>query len=305
MTHQGRIMKGLGGLYTVRDQEGRLWECSAKGIFRKKGLTPYVGDEVELEEDAEQGKGVISSIFPRRTFLARPPVANLDQAVLVSAVVDPAPNVLVLDRMIAIAECKGISPVLVFTKTDLASPEKWVTIYRNAGFPVITSCPQSPLEELIPYLSGHLTVFAGNTGVGKSTLLNALLPGLGLSTGEISRKLGRGRHTTRHVELFPVGEGGLVADTPGFSSFDPEQGEVILKEALPGAFREFAPYIGQCRFTGCSHTCEKGCAVLSALKAGKIEPSRHNSYCTLYQEVKDIKEWELNKKEAFSFPPLR
>lgn len=305
MTHQGRIMKGLGGLYTVRDQEGRLWECSAKGIFRKKGLIPYVGDEVELEEDAEQGKGVISTIFPRRTFLARPPVANLDQAVLVSATVEPAPNLLVLDRMIAIAECKGVSPVLVFTKTDLASPEKWVAIYHNAGFPVLTACPQSPLEGLIPHLSGHLTVFAGNTGVGKSTLLNALLPGLGLSTGEISRKLGRGRHTTRHVELFPVGEGGLVADTPGFSSFDPEQGEIILKEALPRAFREFAPYIDQCRFTGCSHTCEKGCAVLAALKAGKIEPSRHASYCTLYQEVKDIKEWELNKKEAFSFPPLR
>lgn len=276
-----------------------------QGDISEKGTYALCGGRGGAGGGCRAGKRSNILYFPTPHLPCASPVANLDQAVLVSAVVDPAPNVLVLDRMIAIAECKGVSPVLVFTKTDLASPEKWVTIYRNAGFPVLTACPQSPLEELIPYLSGRLTVFAGNTGVGKSTLLNALLPGLGLSTGEISRKLGRGRHTTRHVELFPVGEGGLVADTPGFSSFDPEQGEVILKEALPGAFREFAPYIGQCRFTGCSHTCEKGCAVLSALKAGKIEPSRHNSYCTLYQEVKDIKEWELNKKEAFSFPPLR
>ena len=295
----GRIIKGVGGQYTVLFADGGAQICSAKGVFRHKGLTPFVGDFVAVED------GVISAILDRQSCLQRPPIANIDQAVFVVSACSPAPNPLVLDRLIAIAECKGIEPILVFTKCDLASPEPLATVYRNAGFPVVCcdlaagkTVDGAPVTEaMLPLLQGRLTVLSGNSGVGKSTLLSHLFPDRVFETGEISEKLGRGRHTTRHTELFPVEGGGFMADTPGFSSWDAEAGELITKDELARVFREFADYIPDCRFTGCSHTVEKGCAVRAAVKAGEIAKSRHQDYCELYNEVKNIQEWQLKERK--------
>ena len=295
----GRIIKGVGGQYTVLAADGGVQICSAKGVFRHKGLTPFVGDFVTVED------GVISAILDRQSCLQRPPIANIDQAVFVVSACSPAPNPLVLDRLIAIAECKGIEPILVFTKCDLASPEPLATVYKNAGFPVVCcdlaagkTVDGAPVAEaMLPLLQGRLTVLSGNSGVGKSTLLSHLFPEREFETGEISEKLGRGRHTTRHTELFPVEGGGFVADTPGFSSWDAEAGELITKDALARGFREFADYIPDCRFTGCSHTVEKGCAVRAAVKAGEIAKTRHQDYCELYNEVKNIQEWQLKERK--------
>lgn len=301
LTVQGRIIKGVGGLYTVLAEDGRLYECPARGVFRLTGDTPYVGDWVTVREDKDGC--VLAAIAPRSSFLQRPPVANLDRALFVVSTVEPAPNLLILDRQLAIAECKGIDPVLVFTKCDLAPPDELATLYTQAGFQTICVRPDRPCRDaVLPLLAGHVSALAGNSGVGKSTLLNAVLSGLRLDTGEISQKLGRGRHTTRHVELYPVelpgAERGFVADTPGFSSWDAQHGELIVKEALARGFREFAPYADACRFTGCSHTKEKGCAVLEAVARGDIPKSRHAHYCALYEEVRRLAEWELKDRNG-------
>ena len=208
--------------------------------------------------------------------------------------VSPAPNRFVLDKMLAVAEHKGIEPMLAVTKSDLRRDPELLADYRKAGYRCLelSSATGEGVAELREQLTGgRLVVFSGNTGAGKSSLLNALEPGLSLATGEVSEKLGRGRHTTRHVELFAA-DGGFVIDTPGFSSFDVEQMEHIRPEDLGETFREFRPYLGQCQFVGCTHTKEKGCAVLAALRDGKIAPSRHASYVRLYQQAKEIKPWQ-------------
>lgn len=244
-----------------------------------------------------QGKGYVVEIQPRKNSLVRPPLANLDQLVLVVSIADPAPNAFVLDKLIAIAEYQQIEPVIVITKCDLADPEEFAEIYRKAGFSVFEteSLEHRGIEAVMEMLRSKTSAFCGNSGAGKSTLLNAIDPRLSLDTGDISQKLGRGRHTTRHVELFELPSGGFVADTPGFSAVDLEKFQVILKDELAGCFREMRPYEGKCRFRGCSHTKEAGCAVLEAVKNGEISPSRHQSYVNLYELAKNIKEWEIGR----------
>lgn len=289
---QGMIRKALSGFYYVHTQDGQILECRAKGIFRKEGISPLVGDEVQVEN------GVISRILPRKNQILRPPAANIDRAILVVSADKPQPNLLILDKLIAVCESKEIEPLLVFTKTDLADCSGLQEIYRQAGFLVFTSQPgQQDYSGLLTEMAGRLSVFIGNSGVGKSTLMNALIPELSLATAQISDKLGRGRHTTRHVELYELENGGLVADTPGFSSVEVEKYGYIHKEDLADCFREFRPYLGKCRFQNCSHRKEKDCAVLAALEAGEISRSRHESYCALYEEAMQIPEWELREGE--------
>ena len=293
-TVEGRICKAVGGFYYLQPAAGPLLECRARGAFRKEGVTPCVGDLAEAELTAG-GKGYLVRVLPRKNALIRPPVANIDLLVLVVSTVSPAPNRFVLDKMLAVAEYKGIEPVLAVTKSDLRRDPELLADYRRAGFPcyevsAATGEGIGGLREL--FAGGRLAVFTGNTGAGKSSLLNALVPGLELATGAVSEKLGRGRHTTRHVELFPVG-GGYLADTPGFSSVELERFAVIRKEELAGCFREFEPYLGRCRFTNCSHTGEKGCAVVEAVREGAIVPSRFESYKALYADAKKTPDWAL------------
>lgn len=292
----GLVLKGIGGFYYVQCGE-TIYSCRARGKFRKDRISPYAGDRVTFTVD-ENNEGYLLEILPHKNFLVRPPLANLDKLFIVSSISDPQPSTLIIDKTIAAAEIKEIEPVLVFTKTDLDDPSTLQKIYGNIGIRCyfVSSVDGIGIDALRPELRNCVSAFTGNSGVGKSTLLNALLPELVLETGEISRKLGRGRHTTRHVELFPV-EGGYVADTPGFSTMDIERYELFRKEELPMGFREFEPYLGQCKFTSCSHTCEKGCAILEAVKAGKIAQSRIDSYITMYNEVKDIREWQLSKSK--------
>lgn len=295
---RGRIIKSLGGFYYVADSEHpeNVIECRARGAFRQQNIKPCVGDWVEAEMTA-QGKGYVVEIQPRKNSLVRPPLANLDQLVLVVSIADPAPNAFVLDKLIAIAEYQQIEPVIVITKCDLADPERFAEIYRKAGFSVYEteSLEHRGIEAVMEMLRDKTSAFCGNSGAGKSTLLNAIDPRLSLDTGDISQKLGRGRHTTRHVELFELPSGGFVADTPGFSAVDLEKFQVILKDELAGCFREMRPYEGKCRFRGCSHTKEAGCAVLEAVKNGEISQSRHQSYLNLYELAKNIKEWEIGR----------
>lgn len=269
----------------------RIYECRARGIFRKNGVIPLAGDHAVISVLAD-GTGSLEEILPRRNLLLRPPVANVDRLIIVVSVHDPEPNILIIDTIIAIAENSGIEPVLIFSKIDMQSADSIYKIYLQSG--ITCFCTSSATGEGISgiksFLTGKVTVLAGNSGVGKSSLLNAVFQDLHLQTGETSRKLGRGKHTTRQVELLKLKNGGYVADTPGFSSISLENSGVS-KENLQYCFREFTPFLDRCRFTSCSHTCEKGCAVLQAVKDGKISQSRHNSYAAMYREMKEWKEW--------------
>ena len=291
----GILVKAIAGFYYV-EAGGRIYCCKARGLFRKQGCEPLVGDTVHITAETE-GKldGRVEEILPRRNRLVRPPLANVTRLFIVSAYSNPAPSSLVIDKLIAIAESKGIEPLLIFNKNDQGDFAEWERIYKSAGFPVFSvSCLTGDgVEKVRAALGEGISVFSGNSGVGKSSLLNRLFENLSLATGAVSEKLGRGRHTTRHVELFRMENGGYVADTPGFASLDLEKSEVVRKEELPFAFREFEPYLGACRFTSCAHVGEKGCAVAAAVERGEIPASRYESYRRLYEEVKDIKEWEL------------
>ena len=290
--HKGLLRKGVGGFYYV-ETACALLECKARGIFRKNGITPLAGDLVRVTA-LEGGQGILEEILPRKNALKRPPVANLDQLLIVASVSEPAFNPFLVDQISAIAVSKGIAPVILVTKTDLRACEEIERIYHLAGIPCFTFSfdDRRDFPALKELLKGKCSAFTGNSGVGKSTLLNGLFPALALETGEISRKLGRGRHTTRCVELFSVPGGGYVADTPGFSALDLERSEHIPKEELAGCFPEFEPYLGKCKFTSCSHTKEKGCAVLEAVAQGNIAQSRQESYAAMYNGAKEWKEWE-------------
>ena len=288
----GTIMKALSGFYYV-DCEGTLYTCRARGKFRHKGESPLVGDRVEIT-DLGGGTGSVDLILDRKNAFSRPAVANMDQLVMIAAGVNPVTDPFLIDRVAAIAERKNCEPVVCLNKCDLEPCEQLYAIYSKAGFTTIqvSAVTGEGVQQLSDAIAGKTVVFTGNSGVGKSSILNALDPGLAIATGEVSEKLGRGRHTTRHVELFRLPNGALVADTPGFASFDTDVPELLDKEELALAFREFAPYLGQCRFVGCSHTKEKGCAVLEALEKGEISPSRHHSYVRLYEAAKEYKSWE-------------
>lgn len=285
----GIIIKAVGGLYTVESPYG-LTECKARGIFRKKGITPLVGDNVIVS--AEQK--VIEQVLPRKNSLIRPPLANLDQLVFVVSMRSPSPNLTLLDKFIAVCEYKNIIPLIALTKVDLDSHEKIYDIYSRIGIKVIVIdyTKENPVEEIARELYDKISAFTGNTGVGKSTLLNAIDNTLNIATGEISKKLGRGRHTTRHAQLYKLKYGGYIADTPGFSTFETNQYDIIKKDELCDCFREFEQYKDNCRFRDCSHTKEKGCAVIEAVEKGEISKSRHTSYCEMYEEAKQIKDWE-------------
>ena len=288
----GLILQGVGGFYNVEAADA-VYICRARGLFRKDKRVPVAGDRVGIAVDGD-GTGVIEVLRERRNMLVRPPVANLDLLAVVASVTDPSPNTLVMDKMIALAEINGIEPVIVITKTDLKAPDALEEIYRRAGFAVFVVSAQAPesIEPLRKVLSGKLSAFTGNSGVGKSSLLNRLDPRLSRETGETSKKLGRGRHTTRTTVLYRQPGGGYIADTPGFSSIEFERTQMIRKEALSGCFREFDAYFGKCRYGSCTHMGEDGCAVGQAVREGRIPPSRLESYQAIYREVKDWKEWE-------------
>ena len=289
---QGIVMKSIGGFYYVRCGESE-YECKARGSFRKSGNSPVVGDRVTISVP-DEGYCAIEEILPRKNKLRRPALANIDTLVIVCSTVDPQPNLTVIDKMTAAAVNNRITPVVAVSKNDIENGDEVVRIYRAAGIDVFRCSPDDDEEtaRLLDYLRGKEAAFTGNSGVGKSTLLNRLFPGLELQTGDISEKLGRGRHTTRVVELFEI-DGCIVADTPGFSTVDLQRYEMIDKEQLQYCFPEFEPYLGKCQFTSCSHTCEKGCAVLEAVRGGRIHPSRHKSYVAMYNEVKDLKPWQF------------
>ena len=294
---EGRIQKALSGFYYV-NTGAEVLTCRARGKFRKEGVSPLVGDRVEVRE-LGSGEGVVEAILPRKNAFARPAVANIDQLVVIASGAIPKTDPFLIDRVAAIADSKESCGCLIcINKCDLAPAEELYEIYTAAGFPTLRVSAETGegIEDLRAAISGKASAFTGNSGVGKSSILNALSPGFQLQVGEVSEKLGRGRHTTRHVELYRLGADAVVADTPGFSSFDTERMELLRKEELERAFREFRPYLGDCQFVGCSHVKEKGCAVLAALKEGKIEPSRHASYVRLWEQVKDLREWELEKR---------
>ncbi|MGN1457024.1 MAG: ribosome small subunit-dependent GTPase A [Acutalibacteraceae bacterium] len=293
-TLNGLIIKAISGFYYVEAAD-TLYECKARGVFRKKGISPSVGDRVTITV-MNDGKASLDDVLPRKNYLIRPPLANLDRLFIVSSVAEPSANTVIIDKITAVAVSKGIEPVVIFTKSDLADCGELLEIYKKAGIKALQYSikDKTGSDEIISLLENRISAFTGNTGVGKSSLLNALFPDLNIETGEISRKLGRGRHTTRHSELYKVG-GGYVADTPGFSTVDIERYEIIRRDELAYCFPEFEPYINNCKFTSCSHTCERGCAVIDAVNNGEIPVSRHNSYKFMYDEVKSIPDWQQKK----------
>ena len=288
----GRIVRSISGFYDVVLPTGTV-TCQARGILRKEGMTPLTGDMVRVV--MQRGKGMIQQVLPRKNSFIRPAVANVDALLIFAANVNPVTEPFLIDRVTAIAGNKGVESILCVNKTDLDQADSLRRIYSHAGFPVIATSAETGagVEQLRQALQGKLTAFTGNSGVGKSSILNRLAPELQLETGEVSEKLGRGRHTTRHVELYRLGENTYVADTPGFSSFDTDQMELILKENLQYAFPDFGGYLGKCRFDDCSHRREPDCAVRAAVGAGEIEKSRYESYLKLYEKSSQIKAWEM------------
>lgn len=290
--HTGRIIRSLSGFYDVQ-LPGQVVTCRGRGVLRKEQVTPLTGDLVEIT--LERGKGMVEAVLPRKNSFVRPAVANVDALAIFAANVNPVTEPFLIDRVAAIAGDQNVQCLICINKSDLDEARQLRSIYEQAGFPVICTSAKTGqgMEQLRSFLRGKLTAFTGNSGVGKSSVLNCLSPNLALPTGEVSEKLGRGRHTTRHVELFCLGEDTYVMDTPGFSSFDTDQMDVILKENLQYAFPDFAPYIGRCQFADCSHRAEPGCSVRQAVEAGQIPPTRYDSYLRLYEKSAQIKQWEL------------
>ncbi len=292
MIVEGVIRKALSGFYYVQCGDSEI-TCRARGKFRHQKVTPLVGDRVTVAVQPD-GSGSLDGILPRRNYFRRPAVANVDQLVIIASGAIPVTDPFLIDRIAALAERKGCEPVLCINKWDLAEAEDLYSVYEKAGFHVlkVSAVTGLGIEELRALLAGKTSAFTGNSGVGKSSILNALDPSYHLKTGEVSQALGRGRHTTRHVELYTLSNGAEIIDTPGFSSFEAKGLSLELKHSLPETFLDFAPYLGKCRFVGCTHTKEKGCAVLAAVKDGTLVKGRHESYLRLFEELKDLKDWE-------------
>ncbi len=296
---RGRIIKALSGFYYVDVGGDALLQCRARGKFRQDGMSPLVGDWVEVKE-TEPGCGMVWEIEPRRSFFDRPAVANIDQLVVIASQAVPVTDPFLIDRVAAIAALKNCGVVVCINKVDLADGDELAEIYRTAGFPTVCVSAETGegIDELIPLISGKLSAFTGNSGVGKSSILNSIEPGFSLRVDAVSEKLGRGKHTTRHVELYRLACGAEVIDTPGFSSFDGTELGLELKEKLDQCFVEFRPYLDDCRYVGCRHTKEKGCAVLRAVKDGEIAKSRHSSYLRMAEELKDLKAWNARVEQG-------
>lgn len=293
----GRIIKALSSFYYIETPNGVL-ECKARGNFRKSGLSPLVGDLVEYQA-VDDTHGVINTILPRKNTLKRPNVANIDKLFIVSSYATPIPNTYIIDKITAIARYNDIEPIIVFNKADLGDFTKLSEIYQKSGFKTYTVSAQTGIgmEQLKAELKDCTSAFTGNSGVGKSSILNYLFGNQNIATGDVSEKLGRGRHTTRHIEAYKLSFGGFVVDTPGFSSIEYDNSDYNFKENLANCFDDFADYIYDCKFSSCTHIKEVGCKVIEAVKNGEIEQSRHDSYCEIFNELKDLKAWEANKKQ--------
>ena len=290
----GIIIKALSGFYYVKSGD-KIYTCKARGNFRKSGVSPLVGDRVKISA-LEDLTGTVDEIEPRKTELLRPPVANIEKLFILSSFENPAPNTLIIDKLTVLARHNGIEPIIVFNKSDMGDFGKFEEIYKKSGFKtfVISAANGIGLDMLKRELKDSISAFTGNSGVGKSSVLNAILGEELIATGEVSEKLGRGRHTTRHTQIYPLPFGGFVADTAGFSSIETGN-DYTLKEDLINCFEDFSDFVSGCRFTSCSHTKEKGCAVIEAVKNGEIMKSRHESYVTLYDELKNLKEWQIRR----------
>ncbi len=292
----GLIVKALSGFYYVKSGE-RIIECKARGKFRSIGKSPLVGDIVDISISGDTG--TIDKILDRKNFLERPPIANVNKLFIISSSVTPSPNLLLIDRMIAICEYKNIIPVIIFNKSDLGDLSEFTRKYKDIGYNSF-ECSATHgigLDKITSELGSGISVFTGNSGVGKSSLLNCIFPDLDLNTGDVSSKLGRGRHTTRHTELFEHKYNGFVADTPGFSSLEFDINHIEFKDVLDNCFVELAEFNGKCRFSDCKHIGEKDCAVLDAVNKGIIDKDRYNSYKTIYMELKDLVSWNIKKTE--------
>ena len=289
----GRILRSLSGFYDV-EADGEIITCRGRGVLRKGSSSPLTGDLVEISVE-QRGKGMVDRILPRKNSFVRPAVANIDLLVIFAANVNPVTEPFLIDRVAAIAGDQNVPVCLCVNKCDLDPALDLVRIYQNAGFQVLKTSAETGdgVEQLREIVKGKLAAFTGNSGVGKSSILNRLCPELALATGEVSEKLGRGRHTTRHVQLYSLGEDTYVADTPGFSSCDTDQMEIILKENLQYSFPDFSPYIGSCRYSDCTHRKEPGCRVREAAEKGEIEKTRYESYLRLYEKSSQIKTWEI------------
>ncbi len=291
----GIIIKALSGFYYVKT-ESEIYTCKARGSFRQKGVSPLVGDRVEIST-YEDKTGAIEAILPRKTELKRPPVANIEKLFILSSFQNPSPNTAVIDKLTVLARHNGIEPIIVFNKSDMGDFGELERIYKSAGFKtfVVSAAENRGMEQLKEELRESISAFTGNSGVGKSSVLNVLLGKDIIATGEVSEKLGRGKHTTRHTEFYPLSFGGFVADTAGFSSIDTGD-DYSLKENLANCFKDFGAFTDNCRFASCSHTVEKGCAVIEAVEKGQIEKTRHESYKQMYDELKNLKEWQIKTK---------
>jgi ribosome biogenesis GTPase len=278
------MLKSVGGVFHVETPDGVLL-CTARGVFRLREITPVAGDNVVV--DMSESAPVITDVLERKNYVVRPPLANLDAAVIVVSTVEPKPNKLILDKLIAIFESKEIEPVLLFTKTDKKEEAELREIYVKAGFTVfsVSNTENTGIEEMRGFLKNKTCALIGNTGVGKSSTLNNLFPGFTLKTAEISKKLGRGKHTTRQVELFGIDENSYIADTPGFSTVEAAKYGELISDNIALYFREFVPFVEKCKFAGCRHVKEEGCAVIKARKAGEISESRFDSYLRIYEDA--------------------